>query len=274
MSPESAYSDEFFQKVDAQGQSSARVVVPWLLQWHSLQSVLDVGCGRGAWLSVFLELGVPRVRGVDGPWVDPAQLLIPASSFSSTRLDRLEPEPRASHEFDLALCLEVAEHLPANQSAQLIAYLTSQAPVVLFSAAIPGQQGTEHINEQWPEFWEALFRSHGHTRLDPVRPRVWRDSRVAWYYQQNLYVFVSEQALAESTIWQAELHLARSSPLTLIHPKVLHSQRSFLAALRQLPTLLGQALQRRFWNKPSWPNAPAVIRPQSTSASQEIGEVG
>jgi len=246
----SPYTPEFFDRMDKQGLSSARVIVPILLQWHATQRVVDVGCGRGAWLSAFREAGVPHIQGIDGPWVDTNQQLIPPESFLASRLDQIRSNSISQSQYDLAICLEVGEHLPASQSTDLVQNLTSIAPVVLFSAAIPGQQGTDHINEQWPEFWEALFQVRGFTRLDPLRPRIWRDSRVAWYYQQNLYVYVSSQVLAESPHWQEELRLTQSSPLTLIHPKILAPQRSLRKAFGKLRELFLQSLRRRFLGNP------------------------
>lgn len=245
MSTQDIYSDDFYRKIDVQGQTSARVIVPWIMKWHPVQSVLDVGCGQGAWLSVFRELGVSTIRGIDGPWVDLKQLMIPPEAFTSARLDTMTSQSIDLGAYDLSVCLEVGEHIPTNQSGTLVEILTRSAPVVLFSAAIPGQQGTYHINEQWPEFWQELFANRGYTRLDPLRPRIWRDDRVAWFYQQNIFVFVSQEALKASSVWQDEDRLARSSPLTLIHPKVLRPQRTLREAIRHLPGLLSEAIQRR-----------------------------
>lgn len=245
MSTQDIYSDDFYRTIDVQGQTSARVIVPWIMKWQTVQSVLDVGCGQGAWLSVFQESGVSTIRGIDGPWVDLKQLMIPPDCFTSVRLDTMTAESIDPGRFDLSVCLEVGEHIPREQSSTLVRILTRAAPVVLFSAAIPGQQGTYHINEQWPEFWQELFAEHGYTRLDPLRPRVWRDERVAWYYQQNIFVFVCQETLNASSVWQEEDRLARSSPLTLMHPKVLRPQRTLREAIRHLPSLLSQAIRRR-----------------------------
>ncbi len=91
--------------------------------------------------------------------------------------------------YDLAVCLEVAEHLPEASASKLVRQLTSAAPAVLFSAAVPGQGGTNHINEQWPDYWDGLFGRHKLIRLDPIRRQVWQDQRGAWYYQQNLFLY-------------------------------------------------------------------------------------
>ena len=52
--------------------------------------------------------------------------------------------------FDLALSLEVAEHLPPECGSEFVQTLTDLSSVILFSAAIPFQGGTDHLNEQWP----------------------------------------------------------------------------------------------------------------------------
>jgi hypothetical protein len=55
--------------------------------------------------------------------------------------------PTARKRFDLAISLEVAEHLPEGSAGALVSTLIEAAPVVVFSAAIKGQSGTNHINE-------------------------------------------------------------------------------------------------------------------------------
>src|SRR5205823_3545352 len=127
-----------------------------------------------------------RLRGLDGPSVDASHLLIDPACFTPVDLARC---PELAETFDLALCLEVAEHLPPRASRPLVRLLTRAAPLVLFSAAIPGQGGVGHRNEQWPDYWRARFAEFGYRRLDPVRRHVWQDPRVAGWYQQNLYLY-------------------------------------------------------------------------------------
>jgi 2-polyprenyl-3-methyl-5-hydroxy-6-metoxy-1,4-benzoquinol methylase len=56
-------------------------------------------------------------------------------------------------EFDLVVSLEVAEHLPASAADQFVNTLVKHGKKILFSAAIPGQGGQDHLNEQWPDYW-------------------------------------------------------------------------------------------------------------------------
>ena len=150
----------------------------------------EFGCGRGAWLRAALDLGIHNILGMDGDYVSPESLLIPVDRFVAVNLTR---PFRVPARYDLAMCLEVAEHLPARAAASLVDGLTSAAPVVLFSAAIPGQPGTHHINSQFPEYWQHLFCERGFVALDVVRPLIRSDSFVEPWYAQNILLYVSRE---------------------------------------------------------------------------------
>src|SRR5688572_21793249 len=137
------YDEHFFKVVDREGLASARVIVPLVRDLTNCDSVVDVGCGHGAWLKVFQDHGASQVVGCDGAYVDPTQLLIPGNCFRQVDLSR--PFNIAGR-FDLAVCLEVAEHLPSSMACPLVSALCQAAPIVLFSAAVPGQGGIHHIN--------------------------------------------------------------------------------------------------------------------------------
>jgi 2-polyprenyl-3-methyl-5-hydroxy-6-metoxy-1,4-benzoquinol methylase len=133
---------------------SAREVIPLVRHYYDPASVVDVGCGGGSWLSVFHELGIRDIYGLDGDWANTDDLLIPSALFQET--DFLKPF-RLSRTFDLVVCLEIAEHIQKSSAPVLIESLTHLGPVILFSAAIPDQGGVDHVNEQWPEYWARLF---------------------------------------------------------------------------------------------------------------------
>lgn len=174
MEPASPYGPSFYAGQSDGSLRSARAIAPIVTDLVKPRSVLDVGCGVGTWLAAFAELGVTDYLGVDGDYVDRTALRIPSERFVS--MDLASPVS-LGRRFDLAVCLEVAEHLPLSAAAGLVGFLTEAAPVVLFSAAVPGQGGTCHVNERWPPFWRLLFERRGYSRLDPIRPRVWRNER-------------------------------------------------------------------------------------------------
>jgi SAM-dependent methyltransferase len=167
-------------------ESSAAVVVPLVMGLVAPSSVVDFGCGEGIWLHRFADAGAAAVLGIDGSWARP-RLQIPAHEF--VEADLALRFPALGRRFDLAVCLEVAEHLPASRAPALVAALVAAAPTVLFSAAIPGQDGTNHVNCQWPAYWAELFGDHGYRAVDCLRRQVWNSSEVAFYYQQNLLLY-------------------------------------------------------------------------------------
>ncbi|HEV2336255.1 MAG TPA: class I SAM-dependent methyltransferase [Stellaceae bacterium] len=210
------YSDEFYRTLDETAEASAERIWPILREILPVESVVDVGCSEGGWLAAARRCGIFDVLGLDGPWVDELSLKIPVAQFRRVRLDA----PFAvGRRFDLALSLEVAEHLPAERAADFIAELTALAPVVLFSAAIPGQGGVHHVNEQWPSYWAGLFAERGYRAVDVLRPRVWNDKLIAYWYRQNLVLFASAEALAA----RPDLAAAAGEPLPLVHPDLFRA---------------------------------------------------
>ena len=187
-----AYDARFYADAHDTVGKSAAVVVPYVHDLIKPASVVDIGCGVGEWLAEFKKLGVKNVHGVDGPWVARDQLMIDPSEFESVDLEHASPKARRA---DLAISLEVGEHLKKETGPKLVLALSATAPVVLFSAAVPGQGGTSHINEQWPSYWHKLFEARGYAVVDAIRPRFQHDARVAFYYRQNIVLYVSQQHL-------------------------------------------------------------------------------
>jgi SAM-dependent methyltransferase len=214
MTPETPYSSEFFAHHQELSRQSARAVIPMLFEFVRPRSVVDVGCGVGTWLAEFQLAGVNDYFGVDGDYVDRSKLLIDAGKF---RGHDLTTPLELGRRFDLALSMEVAEHLPEKAAAAFVGSLVRAAPVVLFSAAIPQQPGTGHINGQWPDYWFALFADHGYQAVDCLRQRLWDDSRIAWWYRQNTFVYVDRQMLADYPRLAAEIS-REQLPQRVVHP--------------------------------------------------------
>jgi SAM-dependent methyltransferase len=187
------YDEDFFDAIHGESYASALAVVPRVIGLTGARSVVDVGSGSGAWSRVCREVGVPEVVGVDSASV-PDRFREHHSEFIEH--DLAEPL-RLERQFGLAICVEVAEHVPPERAPGLVADLTVLAPVVLFSAAVPGQGGTGHLNEQWSEYWVALFEAEGWACRDAIRPWVRANPDVAWWYRQNLYLAV-DPAVSQS----------------------------------------------------------------------------
>jgi len=207
-----AYTRTFYDHQSAGSYISAKTVLKALHAILPFASVCDVGCGAGTWVKAVLELGVPDVVGFDGAYAR-SWLQIPEDHFIAH--DLREPLPVARR-FDLAMSLEVAEHLPTKRSVSFVEDLTKLAPAVLFSAAVPGQGGTAHINEQWQGFWVAEFARRGYRVFDVIRPRVWDDPTVEIWYRQNTLVFLHEDHPATDAVRAAVA--AVPAPVSMVHP--------------------------------------------------------
>ncbi len=227
---DSLYDDSFFENNRRNALAAARVIVPILLEMVRPTSVVDVGCGSGAWLRVFKENGVHVICGLDGTYVDPSKLLIDKASFTPIDLgDGL----RIPDHYDLAVCLEVAEHLPESSIDRLAKELTAASPMVLFSAAIPGQGGTGHVSERWPGYWRDLFARRGYRMLDPIRPRIRDDNRVKWWYRQNIVLFASEDVIRSSPALQAEANRP-AEDLEWVHIDLVRNPRFLIRTIRDV----------------------------------------
>jgi SAM-dependent methyltransferase len=206
------YSSEYYSLLHDGSGTSAKAVVPVVLELVRPANVVDLGCGTGAWLAEFKRQGVQDVLGVDGPHVSIDQLEIKPTEFLVADLSR---PLRLRIKFDLAMALEVAEHLQEEHAEEFVESLTQLADVVLFSAAIPHQGGEHHVNEQWPAYWSERFAFHDFVALDPFRGMLWERSDVDWWYAQNLVLYVRLDKIARYP-WVSET-AERGIP-TLIHP--------------------------------------------------------
>jgi SAM-dependent methyltransferase len=212
------YDTKFFQDQSRGSYNSAKLILPIIFDLVSPKSIVDVGCGVGTWLAACRELGVMDIAGIDGEYVDRRRLRVPLEYFTPADLTRKIELPR---KFDLAICLEVAEHLPISSAHTLVSSLASFSSSVLFSAAIPGQRGVNHINEQWPPYWEKLFADHGYQLVDCIRWRVWDQKEVEFWYAQNCFLFVQRDLLSASPRLLAEQARAKEMPRSIVHPGFL-----------------------------------------------------
>lgn len=240
------YDANFFSSHHPGAASSAAVMVPLMLDLSGARSVVDVGCGIGTWLAEFARLGITNIHGFDGVWVDPKQLLIPRDCFTATDLGRLIPPLQR---FDMAISLEVAEHLPEVSADAFVDSLTGLAPAIAFSAAIPMQGGTDHVNEQWPGYWAAKFAARGFVAIDCIRERVWNEPGVEWWYAQNTILYASEESLTRSEQLRDLAQRHGGEPRALVHPGCFAAKATQPIGLRHLirefPGALASSLRGR-----------------------------
>lgn len=183
---------------------SAERIVPPIYSLLKPRTVIDVGCGEGWFAREFAKQGC-YVVGID-PAVTPGE---------RDGVLFFNDADATSHEHaDLAVCLEVAEHLPADESDELVDALAEVAPLILFSAAIPGQTGHGHINCQWPGYWVSKFMRHGLLVSEDLRWNIWHDTAIEPWYKQNLLLFGEPRTLIRMGLRVTSL------PLPVVHPEI------------------------------------------------------
>lgn len=208
------YNNEFFDELAIGAKKSANILVPIVYEKLKPKSVLDVGCGIGSWLKVWSEFNVD-IFGVDGEWVKEESLDIAKDKFKHVDLEK---DFDLETKFDLVTTLEVAEHIHEENASQFVKSLVKHSDIILFSAAIPLQGGTDHFNEQWPPYWINLFKNEGYDLLDPFRYLIWNEEDIKDHYKQNTILVVKESAINGNSFFEEERKYAKRSLVSVVHP--------------------------------------------------------
>jgi len=183
------YDQKFFNNALKLEAGSAQAFVDCLIKHFAPRSVIDIGCGIGLYLAEFAKNKI-EILGYDGS---------PAAINGSLVGDKIKlhdlSEPlNLSHGFDLCLCLEVAEHLPAADADSLISTLTKLSDTIIFTAATPGQgsKSIGHINEQLPEYWQEKFKNKNFIINKILTKQIKKElisAQVIWWLTKNLMIF-------------------------------------------------------------------------------------
>lgn len=224
----SPYDDAFYEYQREGALRSARLLLPLIHQVLSVESVLDIGCGAGAWVRAHQELGVDEVLGVDGSYLDPSLLVIDRARFRPSDITKPLDLGRG---YDLVQCLEVAEHVPAAAGPILIDNLVRHGGHILFSAAVPGQGGKDHINERPLSYWRDLFAARGYRAFDYLRPRIAEQLEVEWWYRYNTLLYVHEDAVDRLPAEVRRAELASGAPVPDVSPLPMRVRKLVLRAL-------------------------------------------
>ena len=220
------YNHEFYVNRRNATLHAARTILSYVFDYlGDVKSVVDYGCGRGTWLSVAEELGAKDIHGFEGHWLNRSEADVASNNI--TLVDLEEPTP-VSRRFDLAVSLEVAEHLSPDRAASFVSDLCEASDYVLFSAAIPNQGGTHHINERWQSYWASLFAENGYGPIDCVRPKIWNSNEIPCWYRQNIILY-SNKVHSHPDAAPA---LGNFFPLDVVHPELFD-----LVANRQRPNM-------------------------------------
>jgi SAM-dependent methyltransferase len=215
------YTKRFYNN-QKKNPHSASLILPYIFDTLQIQpkSIVDFGCATGAWLGEAAKLGVRHLKGIEGDWVRKGDLvcnsidLIHADVGTIINLDT---------KYDMALCLEVAEHIPQQCADVIIDNLLRASDIILFSAAIENQGGACHVNEQPQSNWINKFREQNYTCHDIIRPHFWSHQNVNVSYRQNAFIFTNRTF---------KLHTDVMRPIyDIVHPEVFARQLTVSRAM-------------------------------------------
>lgn len=184
----SLYDEGFFNKTLTREAPSAEAVAQILFDEFHPKSVIDVGCGLGIYLRAFEKLGA-EVSGFDGSKSAIRNNLV---SQDHLKLLDLRKPHSLGRRWDLCICFEVAEHLQAKYATCIVKTVTGASNRVIFTAALPGQGGTCHFNEQPQDYWKRIFESQGFEWRGDLVAKLrnqMREKSVVFWVEQNLMVF-------------------------------------------------------------------------------------
>lgn len=247
--PDQLYGDAFYEAHDAASLKSARIYLKYLWDFIQPKSVADVGCGRGTWLKAAHELGCDTLIGLDGAWNNQSQMIDPVIKFQGVDLNN----PFNQSPVDLAISLEVAEHLEREYGPDFVGSLSKLSDAVLFSAAYPAQGGVNHLNERPHTYWAGLFAERGFLPFDLFRPTFWGDENVSYWYRQNTFLYARQDGAAFAALQRQGVHcLHNPAFMDCIHPSLYHPKIDALAVepglidhIRHVPSAFIKAVKKR-----------------------------
>lgn len=211
------YNQDFYNLQTENSLQSAREILSLVFTIYKPESIVDFGCGQGTWLTAADELGVKKLQGYDGEWIDCDKLYSHNICFESVNL---EAEIITKEKFDLAISLEVAEHLKESSAEIFIESLCNSSDVVLFGAAVKGQAGSNHINTQWQSYWVHKFKKNDFACYDIVRAQVWNNKKIERWYKQNTFLFVRNNAHEKISKLLMSLERDREIIYDIVHPEL------------------------------------------------------
>jgi hypothetical protein len=188
------YDKEFYQRNLKFQTALSRELTPLLcVNRFQFKSVIDFGCGCGKLLSDIVRAkDIKKYSGINGDIPD--NLQIPRHHLNVFNFNIYSDNVVLFGQMDLAISLEVAEHIEPQYAGDFISLITRCArKYIIFSAATPGQGGIGHVNEQPHEHWHDLFLCKGWVHRDIIRPALAAKKHVPFWYRNNIFMYERER---------------------------------------------------------------------------------
>lgn len=188
--PNFGYSKHYYEGIRSANQTYYELFAKVLMNQFSPLVLVDCGCGHGGISQEFLNNGCKEAYLFDGS-PDAVEMAKAVGMKNVKQLDFTSAESIPA-KGDLAICLEVAEHIPAAYANNLCRLLSGVAPILVFTAAPPGQGGHLHVNNQPQSYWINRFSKFGMRydakAVNEIRAKF--NGKMLSDYDENLMVFV------------------------------------------------------------------------------------
>jgi SAM-dependent methyltransferase len=183
------YSEIYYNGIESANSHAYELLAETLNEVFQPKSVVDVGCGSGGISAALRDSGVGEIYPFD--FSQASVDMTRKRGFTSARRLDLTQAKEIPETADLCLCLEVAEHIPRKFERHLVALLSRVAPVLIFTAAPPGQGGHLHVNLRSQDHWKQLFREQGMEQDNSSQQQMLQmfGGRMIRDYSTNLLVF-------------------------------------------------------------------------------------
>jgi hypothetical protein len=236
------YNDKFYgdnkTRLDSAGE-----ILNFIFTILKPNSILDVGCGRGSWLKIAKKLGAKTVYGIDGSWNDGKNL---DDDIVYKSLD-LNNSFILDRNFDLTMCLEVAEHLEKTSADNLIYSLIKTSDVVMFSAAYKHQGGVKHKNENFHSYWANLFLKYNFVPFDIIRPAIWSNEKVSYWYRGNTFLYIKKNSPKFQVLINKYDYLKNNKLMDSIHPEMFFRKIESQSIAYHLKQIVKKIQKKLLW---------------------------
>jgi hypothetical protein len=246
---------EYSQSRDERARAAAIVYLSRLnsLVSSPIDSVIEFGSGQGSWISEakkFFNIANSACLAIDGPWAqhwhDSSVPFIACDLNKSSVATVLKSDERVQARYELAICVEVCEHLSVEAAKSVVNSICDRASIVIFGSALTGQFGQGHRNCRSHYYWQAMFLSHGFKLFDAFRSHTFEASQdVPPWYAQNTYLYIRSDYIASMESTELAQVSSWNSSLDYPHPQVINPGMSFClsdARLRSFPSLLWEVV--------------------------------
>lgn len=233
------YSDSFYLNQISGAYCSGKIYADILRGVFIPKTVIDIGCGRGAWLKAFKdsaeESDVQQMSiGLDGFWNSKDDLILQEVEYHSIDLNSLNTYDN-SCKVDLAISVETAEHIASSSTEKFVDKLCALSDVIIFSGAFKGQGGLFHVNERKHSDWAEFFLRNDYGVYDFFRSRVWGMTEVNYWYQQNVFLYVKNDSNIAHALADLKIHpISNTNFMDCVHPQAFADRSTFFGQFKHM----------------------------------------